>query len=283
MNIGIVGLGLIGGTIAKSLNKHHHISAYDTSKETIDYAIANQVIHKAYDNIGDFLAANDVVYLCLYPKSIINFIFKNKDLFPKNSVLVEISGIKKHMIDTISNLKLDGVDIIYTHPVAGSEKTGVFNAKKSIFKNANYIITPVPSNKENNIDLVRNLAIQMGFKNISLITAEEHDDIIAYTSQLTHILSLSLVNSVSTQLDTKKFIGDSYRDLTRISIINEKLWPELFLNNKASLLAKIEAFEAELHKFKEAIKMNNNEILEELMIKSTSIRTSIERGEDDES
>ncbi len=283
MNIGIVGLGLIGGTIAKSLNKHHNISAYDTSSETIEYALANKIIHKAYDNVSDFLADNEVIYICLYPKSIINFIFRNKSFFAKDSVLIEISGIKKHMIEEIEKLNLDNIDVIYTHPVAGSEKVGVFNARETIFKNANYVITPVAGNKESNLTLAKELALEMGFKNISSITPEAHDDIIAYTSQLTHILSLSLVNSISTDLDTKKFIGDSYRELTRISIINEKLWPELFLHNKASLLTKIEAFEAELHKFKDAIIMNNSNVLEDLMVKSTTIRTGIGRGENDES
>jgi prephenate dehydrogenase len=112
---------------------------------------------------------------------------------------------------------------------------------------------------------------------------------IAYTSQLTHVLSLSLVNSISTisskhhEQDTKRFIGDSYRDLTRISKINEKLWPDLFITNKEALLKEITLFERELKKFKEAIIMNDNALLEELMIKSTNIRKKMDRGDSNES
>jgi prephenate dehydrogenase len=283
MRIGIVGLGLIGGTIAKTLNKNHIISAYDVSDATISYALENNIIHKSYSNLHDFFLNNDIVYLCLYPHMIENFIFRNKDLFPKNSVIVEISGIKNGLINEIRKYKLQDVDIVYTHPIAGSEKIGVFNSREEIFKNANYVITPVPENKDSSLILAENLAKEMGFKNISFISPEEHDSIIAYTSQLTHVMSLSLVNSLSTTLDTKKFIGDSYRDLTRISMINEKLWPDLFLYNKKALLEKIELFEKELDNFKEAITNNDKEKLEELMVKSTTIRTNIERGKDNES
>lgn len=282
MRIGIVGLGLIGGTIAKSLKNSYKISAYDISRDTLSYALDNNIIDEAFYDIESFVKNNDVIYLCLYPKSIVDFIFKNKDLFAKNSVIIEISGVKKYMVKKINSLNLDNIDVIFTHPVAGSEKVGVYNSNSEIFKNANYIITPTEKNKKENLDLTKKLAEEMGFLNISYVTPEEHDDIIAYTSQLTHVLSLSLVNSISTTLDTGKFIGDSYRDLTRISKINEKLWPDLFITNKDALINKIELFEKELTNFKEAIIMNNNEKLEELMKKSTEIRKSIDRGDKNE-
>lgn len=282
MKIGIVGLGLIGGTIAKSLNKTHFVSAYDISNETLEYAIENKIVHKTYTDIESFLSDNNVFFLCLYPNQIINFIFQNKDLISNSSVIIEISGVKKQLISEINKLGNLNFDLIYTHPIAGSEKVGIMHSNQNIFRDANYVITPVDSNKKANLDLVKNLAIEMGFKNISMISPEEHDDIIAYTSQLTHILSISLVNAIFTELDTSKFIGDSYRDLTRISMINESLWPELFLYNKQALLNKIDNFENELSKIKNAIKENNPDKLADLMIKSTSIRSSIERSNKDE-
>jgi len=283
MNIGILGLGLIGGTIAKSLKKHYFISAFDISKESIKYALDNNIIDKAYDNISDFFADNRIIYICLYPGLIPKFLQNNNKYLLKSNILIETSGIKTHLVNQIKNINLYGADIIFTHPIAGSEKIGVYNSDKNIFNNANYVITPTLNNKEENIVLAKTLAKKMGFKNISLLTPKEHDEIISYTSQLTHILSLSLVNSISTNLDTKKYIGDSYRDLTRISIINEKLWPELFLYNKVALLKKINAFEIELNNFKKAIESNDNKKLEELMIKSTKIRKNMERDDLDES
>ncbi len=282
MNIGIVGLGLIGGTIAKSLKNNHFISAYDICDDTLTYALEQNIINKSYHDLGKFFQENDVVYLCLYPETLLNFIFQNKDLMSINSVYIEISGIKKYMVDKILAMKLKNIDIIFTHPIAGSEKVGVFHSTASIFENANYVITPVLENKKTNIDLAKKLAKEMGFSNISMISPEEHDNIIAYTSQLTHVLSLSLVNSISTDLETKKFIGDSYRDLTRISMINEKLWPELFVNNKDALLKVINSFEKELNNFKVAIASQDTNKLSKLMVKSTQIRTKIERGDDSE-
>ena len=283
MNIGIVGLGLIGGTIAKSLKNKHYITGYDISKDTIDYALENNIIQKGYNNLNDFFNENDIFFLCLYPKSMINFIFRNKDLFPKNRAIIEFSGIKKSVISEIKSINLDNVDIIYTHPIAGSEKVGIKHSNERIFDNANFVITPVESNKKENIDLAISLAKDMGFKNVSLITPSDHDDIIAYTSQLTHVLSLSLVNSLSSALDVSKFIGDSYRDLTRISMINEKLWPELFVKNKDALINKIESFESELKSFKDAIASDNYKKLEEMMVKSTTIRNKIAKGDKNES
>ena len=265
MKIGIVGLGLIGGTIAKSLKLNHFISAYDVSKSAIAYALENKIIDKAYENLSEFFDDNEVIYICLYPKSLINFIFRNKDILPKNRPIIEISGIKKYIIEEIRKLNLRDVDMIYTHPVAGSEKVGVYHSNEKIFKNANYVITPVTENKKEHLALAEKLAKEMGFANVSYITPEAHDDIIAYTSQLTHVLV------------------DSYRDLTRISMINEHLWPELFLHNKEALLEKIKRFEDELAKFKVAIASNQPDRLSDLMVRSTSIRTAIERGKKDES
>lgn len=283
MKIGIVGLGLIGGTIAKALNKNHIISAYDISKKTLDYALKNNIIHHGYDNIRSFLNENEVIYVCLYPKEVVEFISNYKDAFTSKNIIIEVSGVKQFIVSEIEKLDTTHLNIVYTHPIAGSEKIGVYHSNEIIFKNANYVVTPLENNKKEHIELAISLAREMGFLNISLLSPKEHDDIIAHTSQLTHVLSLSLVNSISTTLDTKKYIGDSYRDLTRISKINENLWPDLFLTNKQALLEKIEAVEEELIKFKQAIKINNKDILRELMIKSTSIRSKMDRGEDDES
>lgn len=282
MRIGIVGLGLIGGTIAKSLKNKYKISAFDISNDTLTYATNNNIIDEAFYDIEEFIKNNDVFYLCLYPKALVDFLSKYKNIFPKGSLVIEISGVKEYIVNEINNLNIKDFDVVFSHPVAGSEKVGVYHSNAEIFKNANYIITPTKNNTKTSLELTKKLAKEMGFLNISFVTPKEHDDIIAYTSQLTHVISLSLVNSISTNLDTKKFIGDSYRDLTRISKINEKLWPDLFITNKNALLSKIDSFQVELNKFKEAIKMNDKSKLEELMIESTNIRKNIDRGDLDE-
>jgi len=254
MKIGIIGLGLIGGTIAKSLNKKHILSAYDVNVNALNYAIENKIIHKAYDDLRIFLQENEIIYLCLYPNMIIEFFRDNKDLIKNGTIFIEISGVKTSIIEDVDKLGLANMDIIYTHPIAGREFSGVEYANENIFKDANYIIVEHKNNLKKNVDLAKKLADEMGFKEISFISAKEHDEIIAYTSQLTHVLSMALVNSFGNRdIDLKKFTGDSYRDLTRIAKINVFLWYQLFTMNKEYLLEKITAFEKEISKFKTAL------------------------------
>lgn len=271
MKIGIIGLGLIGGTIARALNENHEISAYDISSETLEYALTNNIVTKTYDNLSDFLKDNSIIYLCLYPDMITSF-FKNHSAdINKNTVFIEISGIKTKLIAEIDKLNLSHFDIVYTHPIAGSENIGVKYSNKNIFNNANYAIIKTEKTKEENIKLAETLAKEMKFKNISIISASTHDEIIAYTSQLTHVISLALVNAFKEEINLTKFSGDSYRDLTRIANINTSLWPELFLNNQNNLLEKIEDFQESLDAFKLAIQTNNCEALIELMKKAKAL------------
>lgn len=283
MNIGIIGLGLIGGTIARSLNKSHRILGYDLNCDSLEYALDHKIIDKSYTDVSKLIKESNVIYICIYPTKIAEFILTHENVFLKNAVIVEISGIKNYLKESLSNLSRRDIDVVLTHPVAGSEKIGVQYSKASIFKDANYVITPLESNKKCNLDLVESLAKEMGFKHVSYITPNQHDEIISYTSQLTHLISLSLVNSVSTDLETYRFIGDSYRDLTRISKINDVLWSELFVTNKDNLIKKIEDFENEIRKFKDALRMDDFDKLSMLMKKSTAIRTSMEEGEFNES
>ncbi len=278
MKIGIIGLGLIGGTIAKSLHGKYEIAAYDISPEVLAYAKTNGIIDFSYDDLSVFLAENQIIYICLYPGLIREFFAENRKYFRKNHLFIDVSGIKAELIKNLESLELDLIDIVFTHPVAGREKIGVRYADASIFKDANYIITPLDSNKPENIELVKKLAEDMGFKNISEISPEDHDDIIAYTSQLTHIISLALVKSVHTHLHTQKFIGDSYRDLTRIADINEILWSDLFLKNKNHLIDKIEKFKKALSEFEAALSEEDEEKLKALLVQARKIKQQIDKG-----
>lgn len=265
MKIGIIGLGLIGGTIAKTLNQNHTINAYDVNKEALMYALDNKIIHNAYYELNKFLEDNNVIYLCLYPNMIVDFLKNNKSKIKTGSILIEISGIKSSLIKQIDGLDITNFDVIYTHPIAGRELVGVQHSDKKIFHKGNYAIVEHTKNKKENIDLTYNLAREMGFKNISIISAQLHDELIAYTSQLTHIISLALVNSFQTNVKLSHFTGDSYRDLTRIANINVPLWTDLFINNKDLLCDRITAFQKQLEDFKNAINLENKNKLDELM------------------
>jgi len=278
MKIGIVGLGLMGGSIAMKLRDTHEIHAYDLNAEALQYAVSNRLIHRAHQTPGDFFAAIEVCYLCLYPKSVIEFTKRYQHLAKPNTIFIDISGVKGKLIEAISPWLRADIDFVFTHPIAGREKIGVAHAKSSIFLGANYIITPTPANRLEAIEVATNLAKQLGFETITSTTADNHDDVISYTSQLTHVLSLALVSSENIEDDLANFIGDSYRDLTRIAMINEPLWSELFIENKDHLLAKISHFQTTLEKYKNAIEQDDSNALEALMREAKRKRSAIERG-----
>jgi len=279
MNIGIVGLGLMGGSIAKSLLGRYLIHAYDKDASAIEYALKHQIIDYGYSDVEKFFASTDVIYLCLYPRSLVEFMKDNAKYIQKESVLIEISGVKTELVKSLQPYLDDRFDFIFTHPVAGREKVGVASSKVSIFVNANYVICPLDMNETKNLDLAEKLARLMGFSTISYLSPEKHDEIIAYTSQLTHILSLALVQSDTQSYDTGKFIGDSYRDLTRIAMINAPLWAELFLENRENLLKKIESFKAALSEYESCLKNQDEKALIELMHTAKEIRLSLEKEE----
>jgi prephenate dehydrogenase len=276
MKIGIVGLGLIGGTYAKALKRYPYtIIGIDIDQEVIDYAKENQIIDDGTTNPETVLGELDVVFLCLYPKSAVDFIQKNIMKFKRDAIISDVVGVKRYMIDRLDMYKDDEVEFVFSHPIAGREKVGIKYSDEAIFQNANFVITPTKKNTDEALNLIETLARQMGFKNVSRIADYEHDDIIAYTSQLTHAIAISLVNSDTQKYDTGLFIGDSYKDLTRIAMINESLWSELFLTNKDFLLRRINDFEEQLDLLKDALNAKDKEKLEELMRKSTQRRGEI--------
>jgi len=239
MNIGIVGLGLIGGTYAKALRKYpYKLYGIDIDSETLEYALKNNLVDVATNNPKDVLKELDVIFLCLYPKTTIEFVRKHIMNFKRGAIISDVVGIKRSIIDAFDMYKDDEVEFVFSHPVAGREKIGITYSDEAIFQNANFVITPTKHNTPEGISMIQVLASQMGFKNISLLQDVEHDEIISFTSQLTHAIAISLVNSDDEKYNTKLFIGDSYKDLTRIAMINEHLLTELIFFTRKSLLFK---------------------------------------------
>jgi prephenate dehydrogenase len=279
MRIGIVGLGLMGGSIASALKSRHEIVAYDLNAEAVAFASAHGLIQQGCADPRELFSQAELIYLCLYPQEIVRFIQKHQKDLISGTVLVDISGVKRQLINQVSQILRPDVDIVFTHPVAGREKKGIAFAKAEIFQGANYIIVPTAHNQDSHLELVRKLALEMGFKTVSNLNADEHDAIIAYTSQLTHVLSLALVDSDDALLDTKRFIGDSYRDLTRIAMINEVLWSELFLANQTNLLDRIKKFQVSLTKYVGLLETNDAAGLQRLMLDTRRNRANLEAGE----
>ena len=279
MKIVIVGLGVIGGSFAMALNEagYKEVFGIDTNKETIKKAEELGIIKKGSPKGEEFLKEADLVIISIYPKLVKYFVDITKDNFKDGAIITDATGIKGMFINEITKILPENVDFVFGHPMAGREKRGIDFASSKVFKGANYIITPVERNKEENIKVIEDLAYEIGFKRVRRITPEFHDEMIGFTSQLPHAMAVALINSDEEGRDTGSFIGDSYRDLTRIANINEDLWSELFLGNKDNLLKAINNFELQLDLIKKAIYDNDKEALKEYFIKSTKRREKLNK------
>lgn len=270
MIVTVVGLGLIGGSYAKGLTKKgYQVYGVDKNEETIKYAIENGLIVDGGSNANDFIPKADLVVIGLYPNDVIPFIKSNINLFHEGQVVTDVCGIKSNICKEATLLLPKS--FVGSHPMAGREKVGVTYSDENIFKGTNFLLCPIKDTNEKAINVVSQMAIDLGFKFVHKITPEFHDEMIAYTSQLTHAIAVSLVNS-STNPDVQKFIGDSYRDLTRIAMINENLWGQLFVENKEALVNQIDGFISELENVKSAINSENLDLLKEKFMSSKKKR-----------
>ena len=252
MKIFIVGLGLIGASYAQGLKKAgHQIYAFNRSKVSIDKAIHENIIEK--DNDISKISESDLIILSLYPNHNIEFLTQHNHLLKAGQILTDVSGTKDWMVDQIENICPQGVSYTSHHPMAGKETSGYDAKDYKIFKKANFIIVKSKLSLDKDEKVLRDIAKDLKFGKITVTSPQRHDELIAFTSQLTHVIAVSLVNSDHLE-ETAQATGDSYRDLTRIAKINETMWTELFLENKKVLLQKIDDFENELDRLKQMIK-----------------------------
>lgn len=281
--IAIVGLGIIGGSFAKALANRlpgrYKVSAIDINQDTLDEAKKLGFIEKGETTNKSILQNADIVIIALYPNLVTEFVVTHQEDFKEGALIVETSGIKKSIMQELLPLIPEQIEFIFGHPMAGRESQGFAFADDRVFLHANYVITPSDKNKAASIEFFSQLLKDLGFGRITISSPKTHDLMIAYTSQLTHLIAAALINSDSTGQNTVEFIGDSFRELTRIAKMNEKLWSELMLNNREPLLEVIESFEKQLANLKQAILTNDKEALEQEFIHSTQKRLALESAD----
>lgn len=274
MNILIVGLGLIGGSYAKGLKaKGHTVYGVDINEESLNFALANNIIDFGSQNPEEFIGKSELIIIGLYPNLILEFLNSYRHLFKENQLITDVCGVKTVYVKEAYKLAYPATYLAH-HPMAGREKTGILYSNTEMFKKANFLICN-SNHDQKHIDILKSIANDLEFGRITVISPEYHDKMIGFTSQLTHAIAVSLVNS-DTEEDTKSFIGDSYRDLTRIAMINEELWSELFLANKEYLIGEISNFECELKKLKNALLAEDKDTMKKLFIASTKKRKEME-------
>lgn len=277
-NILIVGLGLLGGSYAKCLTgQGYNVTAITLEQASIDYAIEHNIIKKGSAFVDkNLIAEADIIVFALYPHVFVEWIKKNGHLITEKTVITDVTGVKSCLVYEIQSLLPEGVEFISAHPMAGRETSGVENADETIFKNANYIIVPTEKNSLDTIELCGNLAETLGFREISVLNPEKHDKMIAFLSQLTHCIAISLMCACD-EPELERYTGDSFRDLTRIANINDEMWSELFLANRETLLSEMDNYRKSFDKLYETIKNGDREEMRSMMRLSTERRKKFDK------
>lgn len=275
-SITIVGLGLIGGSYAKAIKNLNpkKIWGIDIDGESIKVAENLGIIDKGYIDPEIPLKKSDIVIICLYPNATINFMKDNMKFFKHNAIITDTAGIKSSVIKEVSEILRDDLDFIGGHPMAGKENKGITFASENIFKDSNYILTPTYKNQEKNIEIIEEIIKKIGCKNITKTSPERHDEIIALTSQLPHIVASALTHNNSIDC-IRHCVGGSFRDATRVAMINTQLWTELFMENNKNIVNELEKFENSIRNIKNILINKDSKalitILEESRLKREAL------------
>ena len=277
-NILIVGLGVIGGGYAKGLSdKGYTVNCITKNRADIDYALERGMIACGKDFVDEaMVSAADIIVFALYPTVFVEWVKEYQHLFKSGAIITDVSGVKSSIVYKIQEFLRSDVEFISAHPMAGRERSGVEYSDPAVFVGANYIITPTEKNTEGAVELCREIGEVLGFGRISLLSPEEHDRMIAFLSQLTHCIAVSLM-TCNGEEGLEKYTGDSFRDLTRIAKINENMWCELFLLNRDALLAEMDAFIRDFSDFRAMIERGDAEAMKEKMRASASRRTLFDK------
>ena len=277
-NILIVGLGVIGGGYAKGLtDKGYKVRCITKKQDDIDYALERGMILEGASFPDErMIGEADIVIFALYPTVFIEWINEYQHLLKSGAVITDVSGVKSTVVYKIQEFLRDDVEFISAHPMAGRERSGVEFSDPNVFIGANYIVTPTEKNTREAIELCREIGVALGFGRITELSPEEHDKMIAFLSQLTHCIAVSLM-TCNTEEGLEKYTGDSFRDLTRIAKINEEMWSELFLMNKDALLSEMDAFIEDFKDFRSMIERGDREGMKKKMRASTERRSLFDK------
>lgn len=255
----------MGGSLAKAitLNTKHTVLGMNRSREALLKALEVSAIKEELTK--DNLCECDLVIVSLYPQASIDCITQYAKFFKKGAIVMDISGVKRYVCDALyDTAKENGFVFIGAHPMAGLHFSGFEYSTPKMFNNSSMILTPYEDTPEECVNLIKDLFIKIGFTNIQISTPEEHDKIIAFTSQLAHVVSNAYVKSPNA-LVHKGFSAGSYKDLTRVAYLNEYMWAELFLENRDNLINEIDAIVNNLVQYKKALEDNGFEKLAELL------------------
>ncbi len=275
--IGIAGLGLIGGSLAKAIHQYTDCTllGYDADGAVLSRALDEGVLSAALT--PDRLAECGLVIVALYPQATVSYVAEHRNHFRRGGAVMDCSGVKGVVCGPLEEVVRDaGFYFVGGHPMAGIERSGYANAFPELFQGASLILTPYPGTPQACLDEIWELAQKLGFGHLQPSTPQEHDHIIAYTSQLAHVVSCAYVGSPSAP-DFEGFSAGSFKDMTRVAKLNEEMWTELFLENKDALVREIDTLVEELAAFAYVIRRGDRENLKNMLKRARMIKESIDK------
>jgi prephenate dehydrogenase len=276
MIIGIIGLGLIGGSFAKAYKTAGHtIYAEEIDQSILDFAILSGVVDAPLDI--DAIGRCDLILIALYPQAAIDFLNKTAQHIPPGATVIDCCGTKKNICAAGFQAAAQyRFSFVGGHPMAGVEKSGFKNSKANLFKGASMIIVPPVNDDIVFLENIKRLLAPAEFGRLTVTTAEKHDAMIAFTSQMAHLVSNAFIKS-PTVLEHKGFSAGSYKDLTRVAWLNERMWAELFLENKENLLHELDLFLASLKEYRDALQKEDSQKLKSLLLDGKRLKEEVDR------
>ena len=264
MIVGIVGLGLIGGSLARAYKqKKHTVYGYDLDDKILDVAKMVNVIDEELDK--DTIAQCDCILIALYPKATIEYLEEMGTYINNKTVVIDCCGVKEEVCEAGFKIaEKYGFTFVGGHPMAGKQYSGFKYSREDLYENASMIIVPEKCNDIEFLNRVKEMLLPAGFGKITVSTAKEHDKIIAFTSQMPHIVSNAFIKS-PTAREHNGFSAGSYKDLTRLAWLNENMWTELFFDNKENIVKELDCFIDEITKYKDALLEDDRDKMVELL------------------
>ena len=263
--VGVVGLGLIGGSMAKAIRQYTDctILGYDTDGAVLSRALDEGVVSAALT--ADRLAECGLVVIALYPQAAVEYVTAYRDHFRKGGTVMDCGGVKGVVCTPLADVVKDaGFWFVGGHPMAGIERSGYSSAFPELFQRASLILTPYPGTPQSCLDEIWAFARRLGFGRLQLSTPEEHDHIIAYTSQLAHVVSCAYVGSPSAP-NFEGFSAGSFQDMTRVARLDEDMWTELFLDAADYLVKELDILIENLTAYSKALKSGDAERVRALL------------------
>ena len=260
----MIGLGLIGGSLARAYKqKKHTVYGYDLDDKILDVAKMVNVIDEELDK--DTIAQCDCILIALYPKATIEYLEEMGTYINNKTVVIDCCGVKEEVCEAGFKIaEKYGFTFVGGHPMAGKQYSGFKYSREDLYENASMIIVPEKCNDIEFLNRVKEMLLPAGFGKITVSTAKEHDKIIAFTSQMPHIVSNAFIKS-PTAREHNGFSAGSYKDLTRVAWLNENMWTELFFDNKENIVKELDCFIDEITKYKDALIEDDRDKMVELL------------------